>query len=84
MDSNTWKFQTLVHSIHRQPNNNSKDKKIKWTREEFKEVIPAFYQAFNEPRNKTTKGEGKLVNIECILMPKNSLMLGEILCRRTG
>ena len=50
----------------------------------FKEVIPAFYQAFNEPRNKTTKGEGKLVNIECILMPKNSLMLGEILCRRTG
>lgn len=57
---------------------------MKWTREEFKGIMTAVYQAFNEPRDNTTKGEVKLVNIECILMPTNSLMLGEILWRRKG
>ena len=57
---------------------------MKWTREEFKGIMTAFYQAFNEPRDNTTKGEVKLVNIECILMPTNSVMLGEILWRRKG
>ena len=61
------------------PNNNSKAKRIKWTRYEFKGVMTTFYQAFNEG-----KGEGELVNIECILMPTNSLILGEILWRRKG
>lgn len=60
------------------PNNNSKAKRIKWTRCEFKGVMTAFYQAFNEGKRR------KVGDIEFILMPTNSLILGEILWRRKG
>ena len=35
--------------------NISKAKRIKWTREEYKEVMTAFYQALKEPKDNTAK-----------------------------
>ena len=35
--------------------NISKVKRIKWTREEYKEVMTAFYQALKERKDNTTK-----------------------------
>ena len=35
--------------------NISKRKRIKWTSVEYKEVMTAFYQALNEPKENTTK-----------------------------
>ena len=37
------------------PKKKQESKRIKWTHEEYKQVMSAFYQALNEPKNKNTK-----------------------------
>ena len=37
------------------PKKKQKPKRIKWTREEYKQVMSDFYQALNEPKNNNTK-----------------------------
>ena len=46
------KLDTLDPPSHK---NISKAKKIKWTREEYKEVMTTFYQALKEPKDNTTQ-----------------------------
>ena len=63
------------------PNNNSKAKRIKWTRCEFKGVMTAFYQAFNEGKEKESWWHriyidaNKLANIRRDIMEKKRLMV---------
>ena len=37
------------------PKKKQKPERIKWTREEYKQVMSAFYQALNGPKNNNTK-----------------------------
>ena len=37
------------------PKKKQKPKRIKWTPEEYKQVMPGFYQALSEPNNNNTK-----------------------------
>ena len=38
--------------------NISKAKRVKWTRDEYKEIMTAFYQALKEPKDSTAKHRG--------------------------
>ena len=66
------------------PKRKQKPKRIKLTRDEYKQVMSAFYQALNEPKNNNTKRTYEIwrkevgENTDHILMRINWQMLDEI------